>query len=140
MVEQVGKDLAGMLFIGQSVDGRDPAKVRKLLDVTLCKRADHRAVKHPPHNPRRVLNRFAAPQLDVVSREKHDIAAQFSDTDFETEIRVRVEDFENMSAQHLSRRGREWCARSAFIFPAREMMRSISARLRDSIERRCFME
>ena len=72
-----------MLFIRQSVDGWNLAKLRKLLDVTLCKRADHRAVKHAPHNPRRVHNGFAAPQLDVVSRKEHDIAAQFPDTDFE---------------------------------------------------------
>ena len=47
------------------------------------KQRDRGAVKHAPHNPRRVHNGFAAPQLDVVSRKEHDIAAQFPDTDFE---------------------------------------------------------
>ena len=82
---EVGQDLAGMLRIGQRVDGRDPAQPRKILHVFLGKRPNHRPVQHAPHHPRRVGDRLPAPELDVVGGKKHHVPAQLPDPDLETD-------------------------------------------------------
>ena len=72
-----------MLLIGQRVDGGKAGVLGELLDVLLREGADDRAVDHPPQHAGRVLDRFAAPELDFGGAEKHDLSAQFPDAHLE---------------------------------------------------------
>ena len=72
-----------MLIVREGIDRRDSAVLGKLLDVALRERADHRAVQHTPHDPRRIFDGLAAPKLNVGCGKKHHVAAEFADAYFE---------------------------------------------------------
>ena len=78
-----------MLVVRQRVDGRNAGKSGELLDVALREGADDRAVNHPAHHPRSVLDWLAAAELDVIGVEKHRPPAKFVDTDLERNPRAR---------------------------------------------------
>ena len=96
--ENVRKNLARMLVVGQRVDGRDAGKLRELLHVALRERADDRAVDHPAQHARGVLDRLAAAQLNLV-RVKNIVFSPSSRMPTSNETRVRVDDLETFSAQ-----------------------------------------
>ena len=77
--KNVGEDLAGMLGIGQRVDGRDSRPLGEILDVALRVGADDRAVYHSSEHAGGVLDGFASAELKVVGVEEHHVAAQFTD-------------------------------------------------------------
>ena len=85
---QVGQNLAGMLLVGEGVDGRDAGKPCKGFDIGLLEGADNGSVDHPTKDPRGVFDRFPATQLDLAGGEEEDIAAEFADTDLETDARA----------------------------------------------------
>ena len=86
---QVGKNLARMLVVRERVHRGDAAEFRKILHIALRKRADDRALAHPPEHTRRVRDGLAAPELDVVRREEKHIAAEFANADLEGHTRAR---------------------------------------------------
>ena len=81
--ENIRDDLAGMLGIGQGVDGRDAGVMREILHVALRVGADDCAVHHAAEHAGGVLNGFAAAELEVIGIEKHHAAAQFADASLE---------------------------------------------------------
>ena len=87
--ENVCQDLAGMLVVGQRVDGRNAGKFGEFLHVLLRKGADDRAVNHAAHDARGILDGLAASELDVHRAQKHRRAAQFANAHFERKPRAR---------------------------------------------------
>ena len=63
---QVGKHLAGMAEIGQTVDDRNGTEFCEVLDLLLRECADHDAVEIARKYARRILHRFAAADLEIV--------------------------------------------------------------------------
>jgi hypothetical protein len=61
--EDVGQDLAGVVFVGQAVDHRHPRVRGEALDDRLLEGADHHQVAHAEITWR-VLDRLAAPELE----------------------------------------------------------------------------
>ena len=86
--EQIRQHLARMLLVRQRIDGGDAAELGEDLHVALRKRADHRPVQHPPHDPGGVLDRFAPSKLDIVRRQKNHIPAQFPNSHLERDARA----------------------------------------------------
>ncbi len=99
MVNQMGKNLTGMLFVGQSIDGGNVTKCGELFDIALSECANDRTIEQAADNPRGIFNWFSTSKLDIRGRQKHHVATQFSNAT-SNEMRVRVEDFENINAQH----------------------------------------
>ena len=63
----VGKDLAGVVFVGEAVDHRH-ARVRgEALDDRLLEGANHHHVDHPRYNACEILDRLAARKLRVAA-------------------------------------------------------------------------
>jgi hypothetical protein len=59
--QEVGKDLARMLLVGECIDSRNARETREGLDIGLLEGADHRAMDHSSENTGGVFNRLAAP-------------------------------------------------------------------------------
>ena len=81
--EDVGEDLAGMLVVGQGVDGRDAGELGEFLDIGLREGANDRAVDHAAEDARGVFDWFATAELNVVRAQKEGLTAEFADADFE---------------------------------------------------------
>ena len=63
--EHIGKYLAGMMFIRQTIDDGYAGVGGKTLDDLLTKGANHDDVAHPGHHLRRIFHRLAAAELAV---------------------------------------------------------------------------
>ncbi len=74
--EHVGKNLARVVFVGQSVDNRDARMTGKPLDDALLEGTDHHQVAHPRDDLGSILDRLAAAQLRVLGIQKHCAAAE----------------------------------------------------------------
>lgn len=83
--EEVGEDLAGMLLVGEGVDGGNLAVFREINDIALGKGTDDGAVDHAAEDASGVLDRFAATELDVVGGKEKDVTAEFADADLEAD-------------------------------------------------------
>ncbi len=69
--------------IGQPVDHRDGCVGRELLDIGLGERPDHDRVEVAREDDGRVLDRFAAPELEVTRGEVEPGAPELVDPDLE---------------------------------------------------------
>ena len=67
--ENIGKDLAGMLFIGQAIDYRYARIGSEALDDVLAEGTNHDDVAHAGHDLRGIFNGFAAAELAVARVE-----------------------------------------------------------------------
>ena len=83
--QEVGKDLARMLLVGEGIDRRDPRETGEGLDVGLLEGADHRAVDHSTKYAGGVLDRLPAPKLDLAGGEEERLAAELADADLEAD-------------------------------------------------------
>ena len=63
--KNIAQDLAGMVFVSQSVDHRHPRMRGKAPDDVMLIGADHDDVHHARDDARRVFDRFAASELRV---------------------------------------------------------------------------
>ena len=64
--EGVGVDLAGVEEVGEAVDDRDRRCGREALNLGMLEGPDDDPVDEAGEDPRGVLDRLAAPELDVV--------------------------------------------------------------------------
>ena len=78
-----------MLGVGQPVDDGHVGVLGQLLDVGLGEGADHDRVDVAREHPGRVLDRLAAPELQVGGREVEAYAAELGDADLERDARSR---------------------------------------------------
>ncbi len=78
-----------MTEIRQTVDDRDGAVLRQILDVGLLERADHHAVEVAREDADGVLHRFAARDLHIVCVEERAVAAELVRADLERRARAR---------------------------------------------------
>ena len=69
--EDISQDLAGMEFIGQTIDHRHAGVRCKILNLVLAVSADHHQVDHSADHACAVFNGFCAPQLTIASGEVH---------------------------------------------------------------------
>ena len=83
--EDVGKDLARVVFIGQAIDHGHARIGGEALDDFLAKRAHHDDVAHARHDLARVFHRFAAAQLGVARVQVDGGAAQLVHAGLERE-------------------------------------------------------
>jgi hypothetical protein len=88
--EDVGEDLAGMVFVGQAVDHRHPRVAGEALDDRLLIGADHDDVAHARDHLGGVLHRFAAPELRIAGIEVDRRAAELVHASLEGEARARA--------------------------------------------------
>ena len=90
-----------MRAVGQAVDDGDGRVGRELLDIGLGERPDHDRVEVAREDDGRVLDRLAAPELQVAGREVEAGAAELVDPDLERDARSRrglLEDHPERSA------------------------------------------
>ena len=80
---QVRQNLAGMAEVGQTVDDRDRAVLRQVLDLLLCIGADHDAVQIAGQNARGILHRLAAADLQVTVGQEQRLTAELIHAGFE---------------------------------------------------------
>ena len=78
-----------MLVVGQRIDRGDPRELGKIDNILLGEGADDRPMHHATENAGRVLDRFAATELDVVFREKHRESTELANADFKRNARPR---------------------------------------------------
>ena len=97
-----------MLGVRERIDGRDAAEFREILDIALRESSDDDAVQHPSHHARGILDRFPRPSW-ISPPARNMTVPPNSRIPTSNETRVRVEDFENIKAQHLSRSGCAAC-------------------------------
>jgi hypothetical protein len=88
--EDVGQDLAGVVFVGQAVDHRHARVGGEALDDRLLEGADHHDVAHARDHLRRILDRLAAPQLRVAGVEVDRRTAQLVHAGLERQARARA--------------------------------------------------
>ena len=81
--ENIGDDLAGMLGIGQRVDGGNVGVLGEILYIALREGANDCAVHHATEHAGGVLDGFATAELEVVRVEKHYAATKFADAGLE---------------------------------------------------------
>jgi hypothetical protein len=93
--EDVGQDLAGVIFVGQAVDHRHPRIGGKALDDRLLEGADHDHVAHARDHLRRILDRLAALQLRIAAVEVDRRTAELLHAGFERQARARAGLLEN---------------------------------------------
>ena len=74
--EDVGQDLAGVVFVGQPVDDGHARMGGKALDLGLLERADHHQIGHAADDLGAVFNWLSAAQLAVARGQVHHAAAQ----------------------------------------------------------------
>ena len=72
-----------MFFVSQGIDGWYIAELREIDDVLLVEGPNDTSMNHPTKYARSVFDRLAAAELDVIGREKHDRAAEFTHANFE---------------------------------------------------------
>jgi len=65
-VKEIRVNLAGVEQIGQRVDNRNRANVGQLLNLGMIERPDDKSMHKPRQNPRRVGNRLAATELNII--------------------------------------------------------------------------
>mmetsp|Transcript_11759 Transcript_11759/g.27449 ORF Transcript_11759/g.27449 Transcript_11759/m.27449 type:complete len:631 (-) Transcript_11759:1616-3508(-) len=87
--EQIGKDLAGVVFVGQAVDDRHARVRREALDLALLEGADHHQVDHAADDAGRVLHRLGPAELAVARGEMDDRAAHLVHAGLETHTGAR---------------------------------------------------
>ena len=83
--QQVGEDLAGVLVVGEGVDGGDAGVVGKIDHVLLGEGADDSAVNHAAEDAGGVLDGLTAAELDVDTGKEHGGAAEFADADLKAD-------------------------------------------------------
>ena len=103
--EDVGQHLAGMVFVGQSVNHRHARIGGEALDDFLAEGTHHDDVAHAAHHLSRVFHRLAAAQLAVARVQVDGGAAQLVHAGFEGLRRVRVEFFSNTMTRVRSTSG-----------------------------------
>ena len=72
-----------MAEVSQTVDDRNGAVLREILDLLLCVGADHDAVQIAAQNARSILYRLAAADLKVTVGQEQRLTAQLVHTGFE---------------------------------------------------------
>ncbi len=83
--EEISQDLAGMLFVGEGVDGWDSAVFSEFLDVRLGKGADDGSLEHAPHHAGGVFDGFATTELNFAGGHEDRVTAELADADFEAD-------------------------------------------------------
>ena len=72
-----------MAEIGQTIDDRNRAVLRQILDLLLCVGADHDAVQIAAQNARGILHRLAAADLKVTVGQEQRLTAELIHAGFE---------------------------------------------------------
>jgi len=86
---EIAHDLARMRGVRQAVDDRHARVLGGPHDVRVRVHARHDAVAVPPEHGRRVGDRLAAADLDVLRREEESVAAELEHADLERDARAR---------------------------------------------------
>ena len=107
-----------MGVIGQPVDHRDVGVLGELLDVLLREGPDHDRVQVALEHVRRVLDRLAAPELEVVRGEVEPVAAELDDADLERDPGAR----RRLLEDHPERPAREELVRLALLAELLELV------------------
>ena len=81
--QRVGMCLTGVLFVGECVDDRNRRRVRPLVELRLEERADRDRIEVAREHARRIGERLAAGQLQLVRQQRHGRAAELGDRDGE---------------------------------------------------------
>ena len=87
--QEVRQDLARMQQVRQRIDDRDARPLCKLLHAVMAERADHDAVEVARQHARRILDRLAAPELQVAVRQEQRLSAELVHARFERNARAR---------------------------------------------------
>ena len=74
--QEVGQRLARMEEIGQGIDDRNVGILGELLHLLMLEGADHHAVEIAREDASRILDRLAAPDLQVAVREEECLPAK----------------------------------------------------------------
>ena len=82
--KDVSQDLAGVKFVGQPIDHRNPGDRCKTFDLGLFKRANHHDVSHATDDLGAVFDRLGATQLAVSCRKVNHAAAELVHACFKT--------------------------------------------------------
>jgi hypothetical protein len=106
--EDVGEDLAGVVFVGQAVDHRHPRVAGEALDDLLLEGADHDDVAHARDHLRRVLHRLAAPELRVARIEVDRRTAELVHAGLEGQARARAGLLEDHHQRAVLQRPIRW--------------------------------
>ena len=93
--EDVGHDLARMVFVGQAVDHRHARELGKALDALLLEGADHHQVHHAADDACGVLDRFGAAELAALGRQVDHRAAKLVHAGLEADAGARAGFLEN---------------------------------------------
>src|SRR5205814_7288739 len=80
--EHVGQTRAGMLGIGERINGRNPSILGELFNIALGKSPDHRPVDHSTEHSSRIFDRFSAAELEFVCAEKNPLPPKLANANF----------------------------------------------------------
>ena len=114
-----------MQQIGQGVDDGDVGISGELLHLLMLEGADHHAVEVARQDARRVLDRLAAPDLQVAVREEERLPAELEHARLEGDARPRRGFLED----HAERLARENAVLYARLLHCLELSRQIEDRL-----------
>ena len=103
--EEIGKGLAGMIFVRKRVDHRNVRVLGELFERFLREHARHDAVHPALEIFRDVADRFALAQVRERVVEKNGRAAEAGDADFESHARAQRGLFENQRDELAGERG-----------------------------------
>ena len=77
--EQIGEHLGRMAGVGETIVDRHAGVAGEHLHRLLLKAAELDGVEHPAEHPRRVLERLLYAEVDLLTGEKHRMAALFAE-------------------------------------------------------------
>jgi hypothetical protein len=100
--QQIGHGLAGMQEVRETIDHRNAAVARQVLDIGMRIRARHDAIQIPAEHACGVRHCFAAMQLQIGAGKKQRRSPQLRHSDFERHARARrvlLEDHPESSAR-----------------------------------------
>ena len=109
--EQIGQCLTWVQEVAERIDDGDIRIARQLLNAIMSVGADHDAVEIAREHARRILDRLAAPKLQVAAAEKECLPAELVHTDLKGHARPR----RGLLKDHAERLPRKQGVRNAHL-------------------------